>query len=382
MERQSQWLQAINQTTLTPLVRQALGNDALVVTTWTYQPIYGGASLLGHLYRFAGNAQIGDQLVPWSLILKVSQAALGSSDPAHARYWKREALVYQSGFLERLTGGFIAARCYAIDEPTEGEVWIWLEELQDVHGTQWPLEQYGLSARHLGAFNGLYLTHNPVATETWPTHQWLRAWLAQTEPVMAQFAELLRQPLAQRFYPPEIARAYQRLWGERERFLSALDRLPQILCHGDAWRRNLFARRNQDGREQTVAIDWDSVGIRALGEELSGFVVPPATFYELEVTDLPQLDRIAFEGYLTGLREAGWVGAPQLVRLGYTAATVLRIGLGYIQYLPILLDETQREMVVQIFGHPVEEVATHGIPIQQFLLRMADEAQQLIEERH
>jgi hypothetical protein len=66
---------------------------------------------------------------------------------------------------------------------------------------------------------------------------------------MAQFAELLRQPLAQRFYPAEIARAYQRLWGERERFLSALDRLPQTLCHRDAWRSNLFARHDLDGRE-------------------------------------------------------------------------------------------------------------------------------------
>jgi hypothetical protein len=60
--------------------------------------------------------------VPWSLILKVSQAALGSPDPTSTWYWKREALVYQSGFLEQLTGGLVAARCYAVHEPTEGEI--------------------------------------------------------------------------------------------------------------------------------------------------------------------------------------------------------------------------------------------------------------------
>jgi hypothetical protein len=382
MDEQPHRLQAINQTTLTPLVRQAVGNDALVVTTWTYQPIYGGAGLFAHIYRVAGAAQAGDQVVPWSLILKISQAALGSPDPTSTWYWKREALVYESGFLEQLAGGLVAPRCYAVHEPTEGEVWIWLEDLQDAEGPRWPLERYGLAARHLGAFNGHYLTQEPVPTAPWLSQQWLRAWLAQTEPVMAQFAELLRQPLAQRFYPAEIAQAYQGLWGERERFLSALDRLPQTLCHRDAGRGNLSARHDPDGREQTVAIDWSDVGIGALGEELAAFVLSPVAFYKLDVTDLPHLDRVAFDGYLTGLREVGWAGSAQLVRLGYTAAAVLRYGLGVIQFLPLQLDETQRGALDQIFGHPVEEVAAHGIPIHQFLLRLAEEAQQLIDEWH
>jgi hypothetical protein len=361
------------------LVRQALGHESLVVTTWAYEPIYGGAGLFAHIYRVTGNAQVGEQVVPWSLILKISQAALGSSDPTSTLYWKREAQVYQSGFLEQLADGLVAPRCYAVHEPTEGEVWIWLEELQDADGPHWSLERYGVAARHLGVFNGRYLTQAPVPTAAWHSQQWLRAWLAQTEPVMAQFAELLRQPLAQRLYPAEIAQAYQRLWGERERFLSALDRLPQTLCHRDAWRSNLFARHDPDGRKQTVAIDWSHVGIGALGEELGPFVLATAIFYKLEVADLPYLDRIAFDGYLAGLRQAGWAGPEQLVRLGYTASAVLRHGLGVIQFLPFFLDETQHGALKQIFGHSVEEVAAHGIPIHQFLLRLADEAQELID---
>jgi hypothetical protein len=164
MEEQPQRLQAINQTTLTPLVRQALGNDALVVTTWTYQPIYGGAGLFAHIYRVAGNAQMGEQVVPWSLVLKVSQVALGSPDPTSTWYWQREALVYQSGFLEQLRGGLVAPRCYAVHEPTEGEVWIWLEELHDAEGPRWSLTRYGLAARHLGAFSGHYLSQEPAPT--------------------------------------------------------------------------------------------------------------------------------------------------------------------------------------------------------------------------
>ncbi len=380
MDEQPHRLQAINQTILTPLVRQALGNDALVVTNWTYQPIYGGAGLLAHIYRIAGDAQAGEQVVPWSLILKISQTALGSPDPTHTRYWKREPLVYQSGFLEQLVDGLVAPRCYAVHEPTAGEAWIWLEELHDADGPRWSLERYGLAARHLGAFNGYYLTQELVPNAPWVSYQWIHAWLAQTESVMAQFAELLRQPLAQCFYPAEIAKAYQRLWGERERFLSAIDRLPQTLCHRDANRGNLFARRDPDGREHTVAIDWSDVGIGPLGQELASFVLSPAIFYKLDMVDLPHLDRIAFEGYLTGLRAAGWAGSAQLVRLGYTSAAFLRYGLGVIQFLPLFLDDQQRGLVEQSFGHPVKEVASHMVPINQFLLRLADEAQGLIDK--
>jgi hypothetical protein len=97
------------------------------------------------------------------------------------------------------------------------------------------------------------------------------------------------------------------------------------------------------------------------------------------VGELPHLDRIAFAGYLAGLREAGWIGSAQLVRLGYTAAAFLGHGVGVIQFLPLLLDETQHGTLEQIFGHPIEEVAGQGILVHQFLLRLAGEAEQLID---
>jgi hypothetical protein len=45
----------------------------------------------------------------------------------------------------------------------------------------------------------------------------------------------------------------------------------------------------------------------------------------------------------------------------------------------MLLDETQRGTLAQIFGHPVEEVASRGVLVHQFLLRLAGEAEQLID---
>lgn len=380
MGEQKNWLNEISQTTLTPLVRQAVSNDTAVITTWVYQPVYGGAGGFTAIYRFTGHAQVGEQSVPWSLILKVSQAALGSPDPNSPIYWKREALVYQSGFLERLTGEFVAPRCYAIHTPSEDEVWLWLEDIQDVYGKHWPFERRQLAARHLGYFNGRYLTQEPLPTGEWVSQQWLRARMAQTAPVMARFSELLHQPLAQRFYPAEIAQGYQQVWAKRESLLIALDGLPQTLCHRDIYRRNLFARRDQHGREQTVVIDWSDVGIGAIGEELASFVVTDAFFDEVDVADLPRLDQLAFAGYLDGLRAAGWTGSAQVVRLGYAAAAVMRCGLAIIQILPHVLDPTRRVSIERALGHPIEEVVDHWLPIHQFLLRLAEEAQELIDE--
>ena len=379
MDAQQNWLQAIDQTTLTPLVRQAVSNDAVEVTTWTTQPIYGGGGLFANIYRFSGSAQVQGEPVPWSLILKASRLAAGEADPASTLYWKREALVYQSGFLERLAGGFVAARCYAVQAPAEDEVWIWLEEVRDVYGARWPFARYEVAPRHLGTFNGHFLTAEPAPAAAWLSRDWLRAYLVRAAPAIAQFTELLRHPLAQRWYPEEIAQAYVRLWHEREQLLSALDRLPQTLCHRDAFRRNLFARRDQYGQEQTVAIDWADVGIGALGEELAAFVLADVMFYETDVIDLPHLDQIAFAGYLAGLRASGWTGPERLVRLGYAAAAVLRYGVAEILYLPELLDETQRVFWEQTVGHSVEEMADHAIPIHQFLLRLAKEAQELLD---
>jgi hypothetical protein len=380
MDTQQDWLQAINQTTLTPLVRQATSNDTVHVTTWTYQPVYGGAGLFANIYRFSGSVEAQGEPIPWSLILKVSRLAAGEADPASTLYWKREALIYQSGFLDQLQGEFVAPRCYAIHEPAEDEVWLWLEEVQDRFGARWPFVGYEVAARHLGAFNGHYLTEEPMPSAAWISRAWLRAWLGQTAPVMAQLPELLHHPLARRWYPAEIAQAYERLWQDRERLLSALERLPQTLCHRDAFRRNLFARRDQHGQEQTVAIDWADVGVGALGEELACFVLADAIFYETDVADLPHLDQIAFTGYIAGLRSAGWTGPERLVRLGYTTAAVLRYGVGVIQFLPSFLDETQRVYWEQALGHPAEELADHAIPIHQFLLRLADEAYELLDE--
>ena len=62
-----------------------------------------------------------------------------------------------------------------------------------------------------------------------------------------------------RAFPPDVVDGPRRVWAARRPVLDAVARVPVVVCRGDAQRRNLFARREPDGRERTVGIDWANV---------------------------------------------------------------------------------------------------------------------------
>ena len=71
-------------------------------------------------------------------------------------------------------------------------------------------------------------------------------------------------------------RAWPRCGTSRERLLDALGRLPQTLCHHDAFRRDLVAHG-----DRIVALDWAFVGRGPVGAEISPLVSATLTFREV-----------------------------------------------------------------------------------------------------
>ena len=370
-------LKAINQATLAPLVRQALRSDTVDVANWEYRPIHGGASDFGTgmsgIYRFTGQANDRGEIVPWSLILKVVGSPAHGGDPQGGF---RELRAYQSALLDNLTGSLVAPRCFGIVEQPAEVFWLWLEEITDDIGPQWPLSRYGLAARHLGQFNGAYMAGESLASWPWLSRDWLRMWVAQRAPEVDILHTNLEHPLVRRFYPADVADGTFRFWAERDTFLNALDHVPQTLCHRDAFRRNLFARRDVDGRDQTIAIDWAFVGTGALGEEIVPLVSASLAFFEVELAEAQALEEIVFEGHLDGLRDAGWRGDPRAVRFAYAAASALRylfpIGLN------LLLEESGRDWLEQAFGRTIGDALDYWANCRRFLLGLTDEARELL----
>ena len=377
-------LQAVDQAILTPFVRDVVENDTVDVVDWTIIPVTGGATQdTGRtygLYRFKGTAQIQDRIVPWSLILKARSGSLrGSQDPSNWGYWKREVLAYQSGLLTDLPGNIVAPRCFGVVEYPGDEFWVWLEDIPPEPEPNWSLERYGLAARHLGKFNGAYLVGQPVPEETWLSKGRVRDWLKMGEPVLQDLSELSQHPLIQRWFKNNSVDRTLRLWREQETYLEGLDRLPRSLCHHDAFRRNLIFRQGTNGQEQTVAVDWEIVGSGAIGEEIATLVGISLQFLDFPVSQAKELDTIVFEGYLDGLRDAGWTGDERLVRFGFAATAALFIGVGALgPFVSGILDDNKADLVETLFGCSREDLADQYAFLQDYLLDLGDEARKLL----
>jgi hypothetical protein len=378
--------------TLTPLVRAALDSTTAEVETWQVSPITQGSSSPAGVYRVAGTAQEQGEPVTWSLVVKLVEEAAtsvhagnnASDDPTQIFYWKRELLLYQSGFFDQLPKGLAAPRCYRIDElPHAGH--IWMEDVREDVGAIWPLEHYGEVARHFGRLGGLYLTERPLPTWPWLLSDQL-AWRSERFewPAFWQHYPVLRREnaLVQRGWSDQLAQEFQRMWQDRDQFVQALAHLPQTIQHGDAGRKNLFAHRRASGEIETVAVDWGSTGIGVIGEELAVLVTQTVYWFNgVRPEQVWALDQIVFDGYLQGLREAGWHGDAALARLGYTLAVTLRTGMGIFIVEWTARDETLRLWLENIMGYSLEEMADMFRVLRAYLIDCADEARRLLASR-
>jgi len=337
----------IDSAYLTALLQKTSDRHVTQVNEWEARQFHGGMEFDSAIYRINGMATDDCQSFPWSLILKVVRPTRQSSEEEGIWYWKREAIAYQSGYLYDLPGGNITApACYGIQERPDGSIWIWMEDVKDDIGPQWPIEQYARVAYHLGQFNGAYLNQQVLPSEAWVTRDWLHKYTDNAARMIEFIRSEPNHPVVTSLYPGITKAQILAFWDQHHQIMEILDRLPQVFCHQDAFRRNLFTR---DGR--TIAIDWGYSGIAPVGAELVALVFGSLGLFEIPPEQVRDLDRQCFEGYLQGLREAGWNGDPQMVRTGYVLTLLLRypIGGSVGQVLPALLEEESRKQLEDVF---------------------------------
>jgi hypothetical protein len=339
--------QEVDQPYLTALIRKALDRPALQITDWKVQSLHGGLELGSAVFRFQGEARDTKETVPWSLILKTIKSNDKSADPDGIWYWKREALAYQAGILHRLPGGNVTApTCFEVQERPDGSLWLWMEDVKEDSSSSWTLEHYAEVARHFGQFNGAYLVGEAFPSGTWVTRNWLRMYVENAAKSIAFIRGNLNHPMVQNMFPGIVLAQILTVWDERERILALLDNMPQVFCHQDAFRRNLFTRGGK-----TIAIDWGYAGIAPVGAELVALVAGSLGFWEVPAEQVKELDRLCFKGYLQGLRDAGWKGDPKLVRIGYAVSLLLRYPIGgqVGDLIPRFLDTEGRSKTAAAF---------------------------------
>lgn len=375
-------LNAITAEMLTPMVRSSLRRTAVEITEWHHEAfghslheVYGEER---SIIKVSGTARDQDGSRPWALVLKVVTTPGTPEDPASPDNGDREPLAYRSGLLDGLSG-VRAPRCFGVMERPNAIVWLWLEDVADEIGREWPAERYMLAARHLGQFNGAYRPGRGTMSHSWLSRSPLRDIVREMSPAVERVHELLDNPFVAQAIPPASAAALVALLRDSTAWLAALDRMPQVLCHWDAHRANLFSRTANDGTVETVAIDWAGIGWGPVGSELPRLLSTTVNFFGLDVNTLPPLDAALFEHYLEGLREAGWDGDRRIVRFGYTASSAIRLVDRTAKALRLAADDRARGAFERAASLPFRSLAEKFGQTLPHYLSHVDEARRLAD---
>lgn len=361
---------SVEASELTRVVAQLTGSSD--TGTWRREALQqeGVASATVGLFRVSGDR--------WSVVLKLVGLDReghpnwrAGEQPDHWYYWRREPLAYQSGLLASFTGGLRAPRCYIVAERPDGSVALWLEDLQALTpATAWPLARHRLAARHLGQAQGEFAVSRPLPDRAWLSRDWLRAYLAQRDADIALLEDpaAWATPLAEHYLRREWAGPLLAMRRDQESFVQALERMPRTVCHLDLHPANLFGRN-----DQTVLIDWSFVGLGALGED-AGNLVPDAVLdFHVRPEDIASLYDLVRQGYLEGLRDAGWPGSDAAVDLAMRATIAAK----YAWIAPAML-RAALDQRSTLNRRPIEEGSRWWAEVVPFLLTCAEEARRLM----
>ncbi|QLE39633.1 hypothetical protein FD723_03425 [Nostoc sp. C052] len=381
----------IDEAILTTVVHRILESTTATLVEWQAKAIAHHIinNVTAGLQRITGIANNGSEQLSWSVILKIlhlqpknaGSIFNSSQDPTHWNYWQREALIYTSGILDNLTGDLVAPRCYAITKPSANVIWLWLEDIQGIPGTAWPLERFGVAARHLGYLQGSYVIAPSLPSEPWLSRNWHRVWVSNIDPTALEGwrePATWQHPLLKEIFSTTIADRVLDLWSDRQILLDAVDKAPRTLCHFDISPNNLFARYNAHGDDQTVLIDWSFVGYGVLGEDIVNLVLDSIFLLFVDGSSLIPLEKIVLEGYLAGLRSAGWNGDERVVRFTYSAIAAVHFGLIAGRLLKLVQNESRHSWLEQRFGRSFDEIITSRAIAITHALELADEARLLL----
>lgn len=356
-------------------VRQDQRSPDFEISSWTVQKLSDQGILNPDgLWLFRGEGRDSSASEPWSIVLKVVDEPDAELEISNIWNGKREVFAMQSGMLANLPPNTILApRCYGVEE-RDGCHWIWMEYIHDHSSRRWTSDEFSLAARQFGRFNGAYATGTPLPDVRWLCKNAVRDWTNSFPPTDPSIWE--NDAVAQAF-PGVQQERVMRLWDERDRFFDAIDRLPRTFLHGDTQRRNLFIRMRDDKQQEVVAVDWQLCGIGALGDDLFVLIGSSALLFEIELSDIPLIEAAAFTAYLTGLREAGWSGEAELIRLAYCAVFGVWFGLSTPSLTAVWTNRLQ-EQISSVFGCTPEQLAARWKGLCEYALDRADEARQLM----
>jgi hypothetical protein len=351
---------------LTPIVRNIFADDRAKLINIGIRAISdGGGRDTAGVFKVNGVANVGDRTLEFALIAKlVDLRSCGNADGASGLL---EIQAYTSGMLGKLPAGIRAPLCHGLTEMDGSTACLWLEDVSAYKVDAWTMEGFELAAHSLGMFNGRFCGRPSFRDEAWWSRDWLKKYVAQTDPILAQLPQLMHYPLVSRCFTPGSLETVESLWSRRGQLLERLDQLPTVFCHLDAHCRNMFFMPTLESLPTLCLIDWATAGVAPLGAELSALVVGSVLLYGAEPSELPELQVRALRGYIAGLKAAGWGGRESDIFESYATFSVLRYTAYQLVRVQLLCDERSIAWAQRVVGHPIESFIDRFVEIRGFL---------------
>lgn len=307
---------------LEPTVERLVGRSIDRVGDVRRDPLEYDAFLAGRtLVRVRGVAESAGRPLPWTFIEKVTDSPSTVSAYLYDN-GLRELRAYRSGLLDDLAPGLHAPALLASDDGPDGRLTLWIEDLAADGRPPITFDVLVRAARHLGRLAGRWAGRVPP-------HDWLfRGWIDRHRQPHAveEGAMVVAAARDDDAVDARIGRRLRealRMIEDQEAFATVLARLPATLCHHDAVAANVFARR-RGGQDETVLIDWESVGPGPIGADLASLLFSSARRGDITARWLPELLPAALAAYHDGLSEAGAPAPADEVALGLHASIALR----------------------------------------------------------
>lgn len=341
--------------------RGALGSAVRVATITSHRPVTYDPYLAGReVDRVTGVAELaGGGRAPWRAIVK------RTAGPG-LRAARRELAAYRSGLADpNPVHGLRAPKLLAWKEGPES-VEIWLAELRDELGGDWPVERFGVAARHVAVFDA-WVAERPLPEDFDSEDAWAERH-GQPERVAETLRELdaLRRASGATGVTKSLGddgfRRTEALIASTQDRIDQLASFPQMPVHHDLVRSNLFALDDRS----TAAIDWENVGQGPLGVDLAPLVVGSVRRGEASSDDLETLEQLVVAGYVAGLHDAR-IARDEEVRAAYRLALGLRwhVVIGAIR---TALDPTITRIRGSRPNEPREDGLRHLLAVARYLL--------------
>jgi hypothetical protein len=257
-----------------------------------------------------------------------------------------------------------------------------MEHLVESTERRWSLDHFRRALYRFGQFGGACLTGTPLPDAPWLSSPSLQSlfpdgggWMTFMNPDADHNA--WQYPVVQRAFGEPLRSRALGVLAEKDRFCDAFDRLPQVFCHKDLNRRNMMFSTTAEGQEEVVVLDWAWCGNGGIGLDAGWTVIDALFFLDFEAARADKLEVAVLDGYLSGLRAAGWLGDARLVRLGYLVPLTFWMAIlpGWAAFM--LGNELEAD-TVPMYGQSAPDVLAAWLTVEEFLMPRVDETRQLM----